>query len=192
MGRNTLKDRLFFSVRDAAKAYGITLASARVLCTRNVQRGDFIRLKKDFYILERNWERYGTREFFQVSNFLQVPSYISCMTALAYYGITTQTPRGWYENISQKRSTTMEVRGTVFMYHKIRPTYFFGFAKQDNFFIASREKAFLDAAYLSSLGRYALDWSSLDLDALDKAKIIELMVSFPERVRQKVQKACRI
>lgn len=191
MRQSELKDRLFFSVQDVANAYGITLESARVLCTRNVRRGVFIRLKKNFYVLERNWDRYGTREFFQISNYLQVPSYISCMTALAFYGVTTQAPQSWYENIAQKRTVSMEAHGTVFMYHKIRQPYFFGFVRHESFFIASREKAFLDAIYLNSLGRYPLDWSSLNLDALDRAKMSELLDPFPEKIKRRIRKACR-
>ena len=95
MERRELKNRLFFSTQDVADTYGMTIPSAYVLCSRYVRPGTFIRLKKNLYVLERNWERYGKSEFFQICNFFQVPSYVSCMTALAYYGITTQVQRDW-------------------------------------------------------------------------------------------------
>jgi len=187
-----LKERLFFTAQDVARAYGITLPSAHVLCTRYVRQGVFIRLKKNFYVLERNWERYGNREFFKIGNFLQVPSYVSCMSALAFYGITTQVQRGWFENITTRRSAKIEAGGVLFLYHKVQPRLYFGFTKQDGVFIASPEKAFLDAAYLHSLGLYPLDWSSLNLDALDKRGLVALLEPFSPQVKERIGKECRI
>lgn len=187
-----LRERLFFTAQDVASAYGITLRSAHVLCSRYVKRGTFIRLKKNFYILDRDWEQYGRGQFFQICNFLQVPSYISCMTALGFHGITTQVQRNWYESISKRRSHKIDAPGISFCYHKVQPPYFFGFARQDGFFIAGREKALLDAVYLNSLGLYPLDWSSLTLDILDREKLKDQMTPFPDRVKRKIRKLCKI
>jgi len=188
----SLQEKLFFSVQDVASAHGIGLSSAHVLCSRYVRRGVFIRLKRNFYVLERSWERYGKEEFFQICNFLQVPSYISCMTALAFHGITTQVQQGWYENITPRRSVRIEARGVWFRYHKVQPRHYFGFLRQDGFFIATPEKAFLDAVYLNSLGRYPLDWSSQDLDALDRQKLTALVESFPNQVKVRIRQKCGI
>ena len=62
---SNLKDRLFFTVEDVADLQGIAITSAHVLCSRYVRRGIFIRVKKNFYVLERNWTHYGIREIFQ-------------------------------------------------------------------------------------------------------------------------------
>lgn len=190
--RSRLKDMLFFSAQDVAAVQGISGASAHVLCSRYVQRGIFIRIKKDFYVLERKFERYGNRDFFQLSNFLQVPSYVSCMTALAFYGITTQVQRDWFENITWRRSTEMGARGVSFRFYKIQSSLYFGFVKQEGFFIAEPEKALVDAAYLNTLGRYSLDWSSLNLDAIDKEKLVKLMSLFPDRLKRRISRQCRI
>jgi len=61
---SNLNDRLFFTVEDVAELKGIAITSDYVLCSRYVRRGIFIRVKKNFYVLERNWAHYGTREFF--------------------------------------------------------------------------------------------------------------------------------
>jgi len=106
-----LKEKLFFSTEDVANAAGGTGESANVLCSRYGKKGTFIKLKKNFYILEQIWERYTQLEFFKIANFLQVPSYISCMSALSYYGITTQIQRDWYESISLRRSAKFEAKG---------------------------------------------------------------------------------
>lgn len=190
--RSKLKNRLFLTVEDIAETQGIALSSAHVLCSRYVRQGILIRLKKNFYVLDRNWEHYERKDFFRICNFFQVPSYISCMTALGFFGITTQVQRDWYENIAQRRSLKAEARGIVFSYHKISRPLFFGFAKQDGFFIAAPEKAFLDSVYLHSLGRYPLDWSSLNLGALNRETLLTMMEPFPAQVRRRVRKACEI
>lgn len=187
-----LKDRLFFTVEDVAKVRGITITSAHVLCSRYVRRGIFIRMKKNFYVLERNWAHYGTREFFEISNYLRTPSYISCMTALSYYGITTQIQQNWYENMTQRHTLKIEASGALFSYIKIAPQYYMGFSRQDNVFIATPEKALLDAAYLNSLGRYPLDWASIDSGRLDLRNLTALLAAFPENVKRRVKQKCRI
>jgi len=189
---SNLKDRLFFSVEDVSELKGITITSAYVLCSRYVRRGIFIRVKKNFYVLERNWTHYGTRDFFKISNHLRTPSYISCMTALSYYGVTTQVQRNWYENITQRHTVKIEAGGALFSYTKIAPQYYTGFFRQDDVFIATPEKALLDAVYLNSLGRYPLDWASLDPERLDIQNLTALLTVFPENVRRRVKEKCRI
>lgn len=186
-----LKNRLFFTVQDVAESRGISIASARVLCNRYVQKGVFVRLKKNFYILDRNWERYGAWEFFKIANFLQVPSYISCMTALSFHGVTTQVQRNWYESIALKRSINREVNNVLFSYHKIRPDYYFGFHRREGFFVATPEKALLDSVYLNALGRYPLDWKSLDTKLLDMAQLNKFMEPFPPTVRSRMDRLCK-
>ena len=189
---SALKDRLFFTVENVAVLKGISVPSAHVLCSRYVRRGVFIRLKKNFYVLNSDWAHYGTRELFRISNYLQVPSYISCMTALSYYGITTQVQRNWYESISQRRTMQIECGGARFVYMKIAKQYYTGFSRQEDVFMATPEKAFLDAIYLNSLGRYPLDWDSLDIGRLEAGNLTALMAFFPENVKRRVKEKCRV
>ncbi len=189
---SNLKDRLFFTVEDVADLQGIAITSAHVLCSRYVRRGIFIRVKKNFYVLERNWTHYGIREFFRISNHLRTPSYISCMTALSYYGVTTQVQRNWYENITHRHTVKIEAGGALFCYTKIAPQYYTGFSRLDDVFIATPEKALLDAVYLNSLGRYPLDWTSLDSERLDIHNLTALLAAFPENVKRRVKEKCRI
>jgi predicted transcriptional regulator of viral defense system len=190
MAKSPLRERLSFGIEEVASGYGITRASAHVLCSRYVKEGDFIRLKKNLYVLDRNWEKFRREDFFRLSNFLQVPSYVSCMTALAFFGITTQVQRDVYESVSTKRSAGLEARGVSFCYRKLQPALYFGFTKQEGFFIAEPEKALLDAAYLNVIGRYPVDWSSLDLEAMDKTRLTEFLGAFPDRLKKGIAKKC--
>ena len=186
-----LKKNLFFTVEDVARYFNITRASAHVLCSRQVKNGAFVRLRKDFNVLEERWSYFGRQDFFSVANYLQVPSYISCTTALAYYGLTTQAPRGWYESVALRRSIRYSAGDVTFYYFKLKKECYFGFDKIGPFFVAKREKAFLDACHLCAYGRYALDWSAIDMDRLDKANLETMMAPFPDRTRNMVKKICK-
>lgn len=189
---NSLGDRSFFSVEDVAEILGITIASAHVLCSRYVQKGLFIRLKRNVYIVAERWKNLGRPDFLVLANFLQVPSYISFLSALVYYEVTTQVPRMVWESASLKRSKLISVRGVEFRYYKLSGSLYQGFSNADGFFIAEREKAFLDSIYLSSLGRYSLDMSALDLEKLEIAEIKGWLSSYPERTRRLVSEICGI
>lgn len=187
--KNRLK-RLYFSVEDLGRILGIKQESARVLCTRYTRNGLFVRLKKDLYMLDEKWRTLSKEEFFVISNILQVPSYISFTTALSYYGITTQVQRDYFESASLKRSIEFNINGVIFSYHKIQHTYYFDFVRQNNIFIATPEKAFMDSVYLYSLGRYALDFSAIDMDKLDIKKISSLSEPYPQKTKRLIKKIC--
>jgi predicted transcriptional regulator of viral defense system len=184
----TLWNRLFFTTEDIAFQFGITRDSAHVLCSRQVKNGSFIRVKKDFYLLDARLPSLERQDFFTIANYLQVPSYISCTTALAYYGVTTQAPRNWYESVALKRSIQYEMGDATFSYFKLKKECYFGFQKIGPFFMAEKEKAFLDACHLSAYGSYALDWSALDLQRLDKDQLESFLPPFPLRTRTLVKK----
>lgn len=188
----SLKKGLFFTTEEVARNFGMTKTSAHVFCSRQVKNGSFIRLKKNFYVLEDRWPYLEREDFFVIANFLQVPSYVSCTTALAYHGVTTQVPRDWVESMSLKRSIQYSARGMTFSYFKLKKDFYFGFKKIGPFFIAGKEKAFLDACHLCAYGRYALDWSALDMDRLDTDNLRVLMKPYPFRTKNMVEKLCGI
>lgn len=187
-----LNEKLYFSSKDVADVLHIKEASARVLCTRYVKSGLFVRLKKDFYLLREKWERLKLEELLTIANFLQVPSYISLMTALSFYEVTTQVQRGFFESVCIKRTAKYEIDSINFYFYKLKKELYFDFVKMDDFFIATKEKAFLDAMYLYSFGKYSFDLDSIDLSKLDVKKISELVKNFPEKTIKLVKRKCRI
>ena len=188
----SLKKTLFFTAEDVAQYFEIKKNSAYVFCSRQVENGSFIRLKKNFYLLEDRWPYLEQQDFFIIANYLQVPSYISCTTALAFHGMTTQVQQAWYECISLKRSVSYNVKGVVFHYFKLKRDYYFGFTKKGSFFMAQKEKAFIDACHLSAYNRYAFDWDALDIDRLNMEQLKSMMKPFPQRTKTMVKKICGI
>jgi hypothetical protein len=127
-------------------------------------------------------------EKFVLANMGQVPSYISLMTALDFYEITTQVQRDFFESVAVKRSKEIQLEGSTFRYVKVAPGLYHDFKKENNFFIASPEKALLDAVYLISYGRYSLDISALDVAKLDRKKIKRLSRTFPLKTKNLLEK----
>jgi hypothetical protein len=110
------------------------------------------------------------------------------MTALDYYEITTQMQRGFFESIAVKRTIEIHLSGSVFRYTKVTSGLYFGFKKEADFFIATPEKALLDAFYLMSYGRYALDISAVDAEKLDRDEIRRLSKEFPPKTKDMLKK----
>src|SRR3989338_9919290 len=111
-----LNQRLFFRVEDIEALCHIKRASASVFCSRYLEKGLFIRLKRNMYVLSHRWPYLRQEDFFKIANYLQVPSYISCASALSYYGISTQIQPYYIESVAQKRSKRYEVKHTLFNY----------------------------------------------------------------------------
>jgi len=179
-----LLSKLYFSYRDISRAFGISAGSGRVAATRLVKSGELTRVKRDFYILSQRWESSSLEDRFILANLLQVPSYISLMTALSYYEITTQVQRDFIESVGYYRTKLVEVKESSFNYSKINRKLYFGFAKIKGFFIASPEKAFLDAFYLKSLKKYNFDLTSVDADKLDMKRIKLMSGKYPLLTRK--------
>jgi len=181
-------DKPYFGYEDIARVLNISPNSAKVAASRYVKAGILIRIKRNLYVLFENWAIMSLEQKFTIANLIQVPSYISLMTALSYYEITTQLQQDYIESVGIRRTKDTTIEKTVFRYTKIKPELYFGFKRMRGFFIAEPEKAFVDALYLQSLGRRSIDTSSLDLDKLDWPRILEISKSFPKRTRRQVKR----
>ena len=179
-----LKDKPFFSIHQVSEVLNIKPSSAKVLCSRYAQNGIMIRLKRNFYILREKWENLSFDEFYYITNILQIPSYISFMTALNYYNITTQVQRAYFESACIKRTNNFTIENKIFNYYKLQKKLYFGFERKDNFFIATKEKSFIDCLYLYSFGKYAFDISSIELDKLDPDEIEKMIKIYPEKTQK--------
>ena len=180
--------KLYFGYEEIARVLGISPASARVSASRYVKQGLLVRIKRNMYMLREVWSAAGKAEKFLLANLGQTPSYISLMTALDYYEITTQVQRDYFESVAVKRTKEFQVDGSLFRYSKIADNLYFGFKKEKGFFIATPEKALVDAFYLMSYGRYSIDISALNSDKFDGDKILRLSVEFPLKTKNLLKK----
>lgn len=180
-------DKPLFTHYDVAHAVNIKLSSAAVSCSRYVSEGLLTRLKRGLYARTEVLKQLNQLDLFRAANILQVPSYISLMSALSYYGIAAGAQGGLLESISMKRTKAYEVGDLLFRYRKIVPYLYNGFEKREGAFIALPEKAVLDTLYLASMGRYPVDLSSLDLTKIDEKRLVELALPYPLQARNYVE-----
>ncbi len=176
-------NKLYFTYQDVAKILFTTEDSARVLCTRYVKQKYLIRLKRNLYTFKERWDNITPNQRLETANILQVPSYISLMTALSFYECTTQVQQKFIESVSLYRTFTKDIEGFIFNYSKIKKDLYFGFDKKNNIFIASPEKAFIDSLYLNYLGKYNLDLSSLNLEKIDIKSCENILKRYPSKFK---------
>ena len=184
---NSIK-KIYFGYEEIARVFGISLDSAKVTASRYVRQGLLLRVKRNLYVRREVWNAATIEEKYSLANLAQVPSYISLTTALEYYEITTQMLRNFYESVAIKRTKEINLNGSVFRYTKLTSDLYFGFIKEKGVFIATPEKALLDAFYLMSYGRYSLDISALNAAKLDRDEIKRLSQAFPSRTRKMLKK----
>jgi hypothetical protein len=91
-----------------------------------------------------------------------------------------------------KRSVVYNVRDAVFSYVKLQSRYYGDFIKKDGIFVATKEKAFLDAAYLYSFGKYKFDIDALDMKKLELKKLKSLLKAYPDKTKETVKRLCGI
>jgi len=108
-----------------------------------------------------------------MANAIQVPSYISLTSALAYYNLSTQQLLGMIASITTKKTNYVKVKEIYFNFILIKKNLYTGFIQEDDIFIALPEKALADIVYLSSLGRYSCDFDAIDFNKLNKNKVTE-------------------
>ena len=181
-------NKLYFGYEEIARVFGISPSSAKVTASRYVRQGLLLRIKKNVYVRREVWNAAVIEDKFLLANLGQVPSYLSLMTALEYYEPTTQVLRDFFESVATKRTKEINLKGSVFRYTKVASGLYFGFKKEKDFFIATPEKALLDAFYLMSYGRYSLDISALDATKLDREEVKRLSKKFPLRTRKMLKK----
>jgi hypothetical protein len=180
--------KLYFGYEEISRLLGICPDSARVSANRYIKQGILVRVKRNLYVLKERWDGATREERFILANLAQVPSYISLMTALDYYEITTQMQSDFIESVGLKRTREIKAENAVFKYSKVDKKLYFGFLRENGFFIALPEKAFLDALYLSSLKRYRLDMASMDFSKLDMPRIKKMIKRFPEKMQKAFKK----
>jgi predicted transcriptional regulator of viral defense system len=175
--------KLHFGYEEIARMLGISIDAARVSACRYVKQGLLVRLKRNLYVLRDRWESLDREEMFRIANVLQVPSYVSLMTALDYYQITTQMQRDFCESIAVKRTREIEVDDTLFNFSRVNERLYFGFRRERGFFIATPEKALLDAFYLASLKKYRFDVTSIDPGKMNASALKKMARKFPGKTQ---------
>lgn len=117
------------------------------------KKGHLERLKRGIY----KFSDYQMKDISILADFF-LPSYISCETALNYYGIIPDIPFATTSVTTTKTSTIKTKNYGLFIYRHIKIELFFGYRKINSgllysYKIATPEKALFDFLYLQSFSK---------------------------------------
>ncbi len=126
-----------------------------------VKKGEIYSIRKGIYAKDKNYDKL------ELATKIFTPAYISFETVLAREGIIFQ----YYNKIfvASYKSKEMECDNQVFLFKKIRDNILnnpMGIKDEGNYFIASKERAFLDTLYLNK-DYYFDNLSPLDLEKIN-------------------------
>lgn len=172
----------YFTITDLGKILNLSRDSLYVACNRLVKDGDIFRLKNNIYTLNNSPQNIQ-----EIANTIYFPSYLSCESALALYGVLNQIP---FTSMFVTRNKTRKlILGEQNIeYRQIQKKLFWGYTLQKNLYIALPEKAFLDQLYFVSLGKAKLDWDELNLHELSKIKFLKWAKKFPQPTQKLAKK----
>lgn len=180
LGKIYKSSQTVFTVKDFSLLWGVNeleLVWARV--NDYVRRGKLYRIRRGIFSKDENYNK------FELSIKIYTPSYISLETVLAKEGIIFQ----YYETIFVVGYLTREIEanGHRIKIRKIKGEILInsqGIRQENNYFIASKERAFLDALYLYK------DYYFDNLDILDKEKVFELVKIYKNKKLNERVKEC--
>ncbi len=144
-----------FSLKDAVKILHASRPYASLFLRRCMNKGLISRVENGLY-----YKNHGTNEY-MVASRIVYPSYVSMVSALAYYGLTTQIPNTVYVISTKVHRPIKKVMGFNIVFRAINSRMMFGYHKEayGNISIAEPEKAIVDIFYFN-------DVNDLDEDVL--------------------------
>ncbi len=164
IGKIYKSSQTVFTLKEVAliwKTNKFELVKARV--NDYVRKGKLFHIRRGIYAKDENYDK------FELATKIYTPSYISLETVLFKEGIIFQ----YYSDIFVVSYLSREIKvdRVKIRLRKIKDivlTDTLGIKKEKNYFIATKERAFLDALYL--YGDYYFD----NLDQINKDKVLEL------------------
>lgn len=168
------KSQTVFSIKEISLLFpGLDYINLKNRLSYYVRTGSLKRIRKGIF---------AKKDFnvFELANKLYTPSYISLETVLEKTGIIFQS----YKDIFAVSYLTRKVRigETRVFYRHLKEKILFnnaGISEKENYFIASKERAFLDAVFLYK--NYYFD----NLKPLDWGKIFELKKIYQSQALEK-------
>lgn len=136
-------------------AAGQNLAQVRLQLNRWVNTGRLIKLYKGLYTLAEPYRKVKP-DLFVIANSLKSPSYISCQSALSFYGLIPEFVPV-VTSVITNRPQAIETPLGRFEYRHIKKDFFWGYqeielSERQKAFIARPGKALLDLIYLTADG----------------------------------------
>jgi len=141
---------------------------------RYVKMGRLYSIRKGIYAKDKNYDKL------ELANKIFTPAYISLETVLSKEGIVFQH----YDQIFVASYLTREIScdGQTYVFRRMKDTVLtnsLGIEKRGNYYIASKERAFLDTIYLSK--SYHFD----NLSSIDWDKCFEMIPIYDNKAMER-------
>ncbi|MFH1551425.1 MAG: type IV toxin-antitoxin system AbiEi family antitoxin domain-containing protein [bacterium] len=139
-----------------------------------VKKGDLYRIRKGIYSKDKNYDKL------ELAAKIYTPSYISLETVLFKEGVVFQYYRDIF--VLTYLSRKIECDGQSYNYKKIKGkvlTNSLGIEEKNNYYIASKERAFLDILYFNK--NYHFD----NLKSIDWNKCFEIIKIYENHTMEK-------
>lgn len=162
----------YFTFSDIRKIAGLDDPSLKIALNRLVKSGELQKITKGVYTLDLTrigWPNFACARYY--------PSYLSFEWALGQAGILSQQAYT-LTLATPKRSHHISTPRHEIVYHHLQEQLFWGYTRQDNFFVATPEKAFLDLAYLSLNGYAKFDPEEMNLHLLNRSRLKDYLKKF--------------
>jgi hypothetical protein len=187
-------------ITDRARISGILRVDelARELNTSEVAVGNALRRQEERGLVEHLGKKifinrlvpdYSGRELI---NTLRPESYLSLETVLRDSGISTQSPTA-LTCVTLERPGEFRAKSVSISFRRISKNLFWGFQEKrtryGKYNIAEPEKALLDWVYLRRQEGSIINTDELDLQRLDRGKLLQYAAKFPIPVKQQVMEA---
>lgn len=183
--RKVLKDFTVFSLIDIKN---VDNSFHRRRLSEWQDKGYIKKVLKGYYIFSDL--ELDENSLFEIANRIYQPSYISCETALSYYGLIPESVYG-ITSVSARRTYKFKSQLAEFSYRTVAPHLFLGYDivqyGNKTFKIACIEKSLLDYFYLNTHKVKEDDFLALRMDKptllkkVDKSKFDLLLKRFQQK-----------
>ncbi len=163
-----------FSFKDIVLLWRDAGAAARVRINYYVKNGDLHHIRRGFYAKDKNYNK------FELATKIYTPAYVSFETVLGQSGITFQH----HSQIFVASYLTREIKcdGQKYSFRKIKDailTNKVGVKNSGEYFIASKERAFLDTLYINK------DYYFDNPSPLNRDKVFEILPIYKNKRMEK-------
>ncbi|MBZ5527553.1 MAG: hypothetical protein LAN71_06600 [Acidobacteriia bacterium] len=178
---NEAKTGAILRIRPIASKYGLSPSAVSKAFKRQEKSGLLEPLADGVY-LNKLTAGYTARD---LVNELRPDSYISLDTALAEWGLSTQSPVA-LTCVSTSNARTIRSESVHITYRKIKTDLFWGFLEKKTRYttykIAEPEKALLDWVYFHLQDGLPVPLDEIQFRKLDQPKLLEYAKKYPSTV----------
>jgi len=175
------KTSAIIRIREIASKYSLSTSAVSKALRRLAKKGAIEPLADGIY-LNKLTAGFSSRDIF---NELRPNAYISLETALAEWGISTQSPVA-LTCVSTSKAHTIRTESAHIIYRKIKEDLFWGFLEKKTRYttykIAEPEKALLDWIYFHLQDGLPLQLDEIQFQKLNQSKLLEYAKKYPSTV----------